>query len=262
MSNPVRLKNMLTALADLAMPRRCIVCGEPLTLRERHLCISCLADLPRTFFAGQPRNQMSDRFNALIQQGLEQSGAEGTEPYARAVALFYYRSRTGYREITRRLKYHGDFAVGRYFARMLAAEMAASSWFRSTDAIVPVPLHWTRRWSRGYNQAEIIARELSRSLGVPMRTDILCRVSRTRSQAKLSLEEKARNVSDAFKLRERFLRQIHSGRGRKQVLPRRILLVDDVFTTGATLYSCFRAIRKGFSTPVHIDVATLACVGQ
>ena len=108
---------VFTALGDLLMPRECIVCGRILTLRESHICIDCLADLPRTFFSNMPHNQMADRFNSLIQRDLDATG--GFEEYSRATSLFFYRSQTGYRLITQRLKYHHDYQAGRYFASML-----------------------------------------------------------------------------------------------------------------------------------------------
>ena len=246
----VTLYDVLTALGDLIMPRECIVCGRPLALRERHLCIGCLADLPRTYFSNMPHNQLADRFNALIQRDLDAAG--GFEEYSYATSLFFYRSQTGYRLITQRLKYHSDYAAGRYFASMLGREMASSPVYSDVDAVIPVPLHWTRLWSRGHNQAEIIAVVLAEILGADLRVDILYRARITRTQTKLSVEGKARNVSGAFQVRQ------------MKAIPEyaHILLVDDVFTTGVTLYSCQKALRSTFPPNVRISVATLACVGM
>ncbi len=246
----VTFYDVLTALGDLVMPRECIVCGRPLALRERHLCIGCLADLPRTYFSNMPHNQLADRFNSLIQCDLDATG--GFEEYSYATSLFFYRSQTGYRLITQRLKYHSDYAAGRYFASMLGREMAVSPIYSDVDAVIPVPLHWTRRWSRGHNQAEIIAEVLARFLGAEMNVNILRRQRRTRTQTKLSVERKALNVEGAFRVR------------RLKAIPEysHILLVDDVFTTGATLRSCQKALRMIFPSPVRISVATLACVGK
>ncbi len=246
----VAFNDVLTSLGDLIMPRECIVCGRPLALRERHLCIGCLADLPRTYFSNMPHNQLADRFNALIQSDLDATGV--FEEYSYATSLFFYRSQTGYRLITQRLKYHSDYAAGRYFASMLGREMAASKVFADVDAVIPVPLHWTRRWFRGHNQSEVIAEILAGNLGAEMRADILYRKRRTRTQTKLSVEGKARNVEGAFRAR------------RLKAVPEysHILLVDDVFTTGATLRSCQKALRAVFPPPVRISVATLACVGM
>ncbi len=251
MISNVTCTDIFTALCDIAMTRECIVCGGRLALRERHICIRCLADLPRTFFPRQKRNQMADRFNALIQRDLDKT--EEFEEYSYAAALFFYRSNTGYRLITQRLKYHSDYAAGRYFSAMLGREMAASELYKDVDAVIPVPLHWSRRWSRGHNQAEIIAEELAVALKAEMRTDILCRPRRTKTQTKLSVGAKAGNVAGAFRIRKGL-----------RAIPEysHILLVDDVFTTGATLHSCHRVLREVFPHPCRISVATLACVGM
>lgn len=246
----VTFKDILVALGDLVMPRDCIVCGKPLALRERHLCVGCLADLPRTYYSAMPHNQLADRFNSLIQRDLDEYG--GFEEYSYATSLFFYRSQTGYRLITQRLKYHADIAAGRYFASMLGREMASSPHYSDVDAVIPVPLHWSRRWSRGYNQSEIIARVLASCLGAELRTDILRRSRRTRTQTKLSVERKARNVDGAFRVRSKVAVPEYS----------HILLVDDVFTTGATLHSCQKALRKVWPWPVRISVAALASVGM
>lgn len=121
------------------------------------------------------------------------------EEYSYATALFFYRSQTGYRLITQRLKYHSDYAAGRYFASMLGREMASSPVYSDVDAVIPVPLHWTRLWSRGHNQAEIIAEVLAEYLKADLLTDILYRARHTRTQTKLSIEGKAHNVEGLFR---------------------------------------------------------------
>ncbi len=233
----------LVSLADLFLPRTCPVCGRRLSLRERHICAECLSDLPRTYFSGQSHNQMADRFNALL------------DPvplrYSYATALFYYRSGTGYRNITKKLKYHADLGCGEFFADMLGKEMAGSEFFKDVDAVVPVPLHWTRRLSRGYNQAEIIASVIAARLDTVLRCDVLKRPRRTKTQTRLSIGEKVSNVSGAFRLRNGVdLSGVHH-----------VLLVDDVYTTGATLRECFMALGPGITPGTRISVATLAYVG-
>ena len=134
--------------------------------------------------------------------------------------------------------------------------MASGSLWTDTDMIIPVPLHWARQWKRGYNQAEVIAAAIASETGVPLRTDILKRRRRTRTQTKLDIEGKARNVAGAFCVSEDAA-VIFRGGGNI----RHILLVDDVFTTGSTLYACFRALRSVFPPSVRISVATLGFVG-
>ena len=234
----------LGAALDLLLPRKCIVCGCRLNLSERHLCLSCASDIPLTYFWSRTHNEMADRFNALVRSG----------SYSYAAALFFYRSDTGYRQIPYQLKYHGNTDVGKIFGSMLGKRLAGCAHWSDVDMVIPVPLHRTRLWKRGYNQAEIIAKAVASETGARVRTDILVRHRRTKTQTILDVEEKVRNVAGAFSVRK----------GAAETLEgiRHILIVDDVFTTGSTLMACFTALRTVFPPGVRISVATLAFVGE
>lgn len=244
----LELKTSLSALASLALPGWCTVCGRRLGCRERFLCLECMADLPLTHFETLEHNPMADRYNSAFGVQIEEY-----EPYQWAAALLYYNAYTGYANIPRNLKYYRNTAEGRYFARMLAHNIARSPHFRDIDLIVPVPLHWLRRVRRGYNQAAVIGSEISRVLAVPMDAGMLVRVRRTTTQTALDREAKSRNVMGAFALNGRRAARSHA--------VRHILLVDDVMTSGATLAQCHRALRTHFGPEVRISCATLAFVG-
>ena len=269
----MRMMDFVIALGDLFMPRACLACGCRLGMRERHLCLSCAADVPYTRFWLAAHNPLADRFNAVLERH------RGTEPmdYAYAAALLYYKG--AYRSIPRALKYQGDLAAGRHYGALLGRRLAAAPHFADIDLVIPVPLHWTRLRSRGYNQAEILARALvdafrsAPSTVIPgltrnlpeVRTDLLVRARRTRTQTRVSVDQKAQNVASAFQVPDRFplWARLTSRIDRESpatilASARHILLVDDTYTTGATLYACYAALRP--FTTARISIATLAAV--
>ena len=270
----------LSAVMDVLLPRVCIVCGRRLNVSEQHLCLHCRAEMPLTHFWERSHNEMADRFNGLIETGLrigqetgldvgvgvevevevesEVSGLTAgfagrqSERYAYAVALFFYDGSGEYRRITQRLKYGGNLSVGQEFGAALGRRIKMAPHFDDVDVVIPVPLHWTRKWMRGYNQAEVIAAEIAKVLEADMRTDVLKRCRRTHTQTKVDPKKKAENVRGAF---------VADASSLLDGACHHLLLVDDVFTSGATLYNCFLALRAVFPVSVRISVATLAYVG-
>jgi ComF family protein len=147
------------------------------------------------------------------------------------------------RELVLALKYRR----GKHLVEPLA-DLIAPIAPHDIDVLVPVPLHTRRLRERGFNQSELLALALGRRSGRPVASNALVRLRETPSQAGLSPDERARNVRGAFAAPER--------------LPgRSVLLVDDVCTTGATLYACARALERGGAATVQAIVATRAAYG-
>ncbi len=263
-------------IADLLMPRTCLACGAELGPEEEHLCEACLKDLPQTRYWKLRENPMAESFNSLVQRNMGENVRY--QPYGYAAALYLYKG--GYREISKALKYRRNFAAGRCFGRLLGQTLAETELFRDVDLVVPIPLHWTRRWRRGYNQAEVIARGVAACLGCPCDTRLLKRARHTRTQTHLNAEGRAANVAGAFRVNACNWRRLltreppsphRPASSCQPASPRHYLLVDDVFTTGATASACERAIRealrvadRGLNTnnarQIRISIATLACV--
>lgn len=249
-----RIQNTLEAAGDLLLPRSCMICGRKLLSDERHICLSCMSDLPLTYLWNCERNPMADRFNEGIQKALDNGSLQGPERYAYTCALFFYSDDAACRHIPHHIKYLGDIQAGRYFGRVLGKQMAGSPHFRDIDMIIPVPLHWRRKWERGYNQAEAIAHGLGECIGVPVISDALTRSRYTETQTRLDVEQKEANVKDAFNVNMKHPDTL--------VKARHILLADDIFTTGSTLMACFVALRKVLPPSVRISAATLGFVGR
>jgi len=139
------------------------------------------------------------------------------------------------------LKYGRIATLAAPLGRFLAAALPRE---RAFDAIVPMPMHWRRRWSRGFNQADLLGRVLSRRLRVPLR-DAVRRVTATSPQAGLTGAQRRANMSAAFAVKRH-----------EAVRGKRILLIDDVFTTGATAGACARVLKRAGAA--HVAVLTVA----
>lgn len=257
---------MIGELLDFLFPRRCVVCARELAAGEVSICSDCLSDVPYTYFWSLELNPMAEKINGKIEEWLvereasasaaaEGSASAGTSPggyvpFSQACALMFYRHGSAYRDIPMQIKYYRNFDVARLFGRDLGSRMAAFPQYADVDCIIPVPLHFLRRLKRGYNQAELLARGIAEGMAnkVKVRTDILQRRKYTRTQTLLSAEAKLRNVDSAFAVNQKTileLSQFHH-----------ILIVDDVCTTGATMFECYKVLRAVY--PGKISFATLS----
>jgi len=115
---------------------------------------------------------------------------------------------------------------------------------RTFDLLVPVPLHHVRRRDRGYNQSAVLAHELGRRMGCPVSFGLLKRIRPTATQTNLTAKERLSNVGGAFQHKRE-----------KRLAGRRVLLVDDIMTTGATVNICAKTLKKGGAASVHVITA-------
>jgi ComF family protein len=140
------------------------------------------------------------------------------------------------RELIHLYKYGRIRTLSQPLSDLLAAALPLDERF---DAVTPVPLHWRRQWHRGFNQSELLARAIAHRRGIPV-IRALRRAQPTRTQAGLSNTERRRNVAAAFRC----------GRDARKIAGQRILLIDDVMTTGATAASCARTLKQGGASRV------------
>jgi ComF family protein len=144
------------------------------------------------------------------------------------------------RQLVHLYKYGRIATISRPLADLLMKALPRDERF---DALTPVPLHWKRQWQRGFNQSELLALELSRRCGIPM-IKALWRVRSTDIQAGLSNRDRRRNVTAAFECRR--------GARNGSMRDKRILLIDDVMTTGSTAASCALALKRAGAARVAL----------
>ena len=210
------------ALLDLIFPPRCAGCGQSGSL----WCPACQASVHviRDSICSHCGRPLENQRNARLCPACHRSPPEIDG--IRSAAMF----EGPLREAIHHLKYSGRTSLATPLGALLSARWQADS--PPADTIVPVPLHASRVRERGYNQSVLLAEQLSRASGLPLAESMLTRVRATAPQVTLNAAERKLNVRDAFQA---------SGDAAQG---KRVLLVDDVCTTGATLESCSLALRQ------------------
>jgi ComF family protein len=181
----------------------CQTCGLPLQATDIDTCAVCLAKPPRI-----ARTRAAVAYDEL----------------SRGLAV--------------RLKYGRKVAVAKTMARYMAPLVAREG---ATRVLVPVPLHRTRLWMRGFNQSALVARELSRSLAIPVDASALRRIRRTPPLKGMSPQQRRKTVSGAFRVRDK-----------AGIAGRIVVLIDDVLTTGSTAEACAKALKRAGAARVEL----------
>lgn len=233
------------------MHPNCPVCDSLLRGDEDTFCATCLAQLPYTMWHGAVGNPMERLFYS------------NTYRMGRANALLFYNSSDWARQLVTlfKVKRRRDILVT--LTELEVQELLPTGFFEGIDAIIPVPLYARRRRQRGYNQAEVIGETVSRMTGIPMRTDLLERVSNNISLARSESHDRRADVSGIFR-HNAGNTPTASPHGHKPQPPYRqahLLLVDDTVTTGSTLCECAATLAPDRSSALRLSFLTLFVSG-
>lgn len=244
MGLPSILRETLDALASVVFPAPCRICEETLVTASRvPVCAACLDKLqalsgPHCARCGRP---FVSEVAAASAQPQCQLCRRGVYDFDSARSFTAYDKHATKAVVL--LKYHRVTPLANWFAARLA-EMVRREGI-AADVVVPVPLHRARQRERGYNQAELIARPLAKQLGLPLEPVLLVRTKPRPEKHRLTRKERWSSVKGAYSAQEG-----------TRIDKRMVLLVDDVFTTGATLDACSRALRKaGAAGVIGVTVA-------
>lgn len=227
------VSSVLSDVMSVVSPRLCPSCGCALTEKEECLCHGCQAQLASSSggFASLPGNPMEQRVRELI----------GMEIPCAALAPYVHEGVSG--KVVAAFKYRGERALAVHMGRMLGFSLSGSGRFSGYGTCVPVPLHPQRFRARGYNQAEELCRGMAEATGWDV-CRMLDRVVNTSAQARLQRYDRWGNAKGIFKIAEDV--RIPAGG---------VIVVDDVFTTGATVCAAISALKD--AGVENIAVATL-----
>jgi ComF family protein len=236
------LRSVFGLVVDVGLPRLCAGCREP--VGGEGLCPGCWSKL--SFIAPPYCERLGIPFPFDPGPGVLSMEAIADPPaYRRARAAVRFDDVA--RALVHALKYGDRLDLAPMMGRWMAT--AGRALTAEADAIVPVPLHWRRQWARRFNQAALLSQVISKASDVPVAHAVLKRVKATPQQVGLSQSERALNVQGAFRV---------PPSGKAEVAGRRLILVDDVVTTGATVDACARALLRAGAADV--DVLTFARV--
>lgn len=223
-------KTLQEGLLHLFFPHLCAGCGTDRLHTASCLCLRCVEAMPETVFERFPANPVEKTF-------------WGRLPIAAATAQYYFTKESLMQGLLHQLKYKGHRDLGIQLGKMMGFQLQASGRF-AADALIPLPLFAERERKRGYNQATVLCEGIASVMHLPVLTRAITRPMYTDTQTLKGRVERWKNIEGKFLLNQ------------PELLSRqRIILVDDVVTTGATLESCGAELLK--APGVQLSIAAL-----
>ena len=203
---------------SMLFPNVCLGCEGTLQRNEHLICTICRMELPITNYHLMPENPLAQRF-------------WGRVPLEHTFAYLKYIKQGKVQHMIHALKYQGVEELSELFGRWYGADLEKEGFQNQFDLVLPVPLHKARQKQRGYNQSDGFAKGIAQSLTIDWQPAILQRVKSSQTQTKKSRYARWLNVKDLFLVTDSEI-----------VKDKRILLVDDVITTGATMEACIQVL--------------------
>lgn len=227
------LKEIKDALLHLVFPHICSGCGNDVLSKDSMLCMRCIASMPETNFECHPGNPVEKKFWGRLN-------------LAAAAAQFYFTRHSLVQVLMHQLKYRGNRELGIQLGRLMGQRFLRTDRF-SIDALVPLPLFPAREKKRGYNQAALLCEGISETLNIPVYNNVVVRPQHTATQTQKGKIERWKNIEGRFQLTNA-----------SAIRDKRIMLVDDVVTTGSTLESCGSELLKAGNVQLSFGILCYA----
>lgn len=229
-------KRYIKDLLHLVYPEYCLICDEELTRQEQHICLFCKNELHYTRFENQEEASALEKL------------FWGRVQIKNTFALLYYKENEQSRKILHQLKYGNKPDLAEHMGELIGKQLKTSKTYSDIQLLIPVPLHPKKRYIRGYNQSEEIAKGISKELNIPIDEKLLTKQHHTESQTKKSKFERWNNVQEVFAIAENLSPDI-----------KHIAIVDDVITTGSTLETAVRLIKEKYQ--IDVSIISIAYAG-
>lgn len=237
---------MLQRIFHILFPRRCPICDQVLAAGEGRVCKKCQK---RTEVITEPICKRCGKPIAKAGEEFCFDCSQRQAAFERGYAVWVYDKYM--RKSIAGFKYAGRKEYSRFYVEELVYHLGSRLERLGLDAVMPVPLHKEKLRFRGFNQAEVLAEGIGKKMGLPVYTNVLFRVKNTIPQKGLSDRERRENLKHAFRVNAK----------RKELIPqlKRVLLVDDIYTTGATIDACAKALKKAGVAEVYF---VCLCIGK
>lgn len=233
-------------MVDMVFPRRCPVCDEIVPMGDGLICRPCRT---KPQYIREPRcrrcgKQLTGEPGQYSPRQFCRDCTQRKHTFEYGYALYDYQSM---KRSIYRFKYGKRCEYAKFYAKDICEKLSDEIRMMGAEAIIPVPVHASRKRSRGYNQAELVAAELSRLTGITMQGKLVQRIRKTVPQKELTIQERQNNLKKAFHISTNVVKL------------NKVILVDDIYTTGSTLDAVAMELKRhGVNTVYFIAL----CIGE
>ncbi len=225
---------MISDFISMIFPDYCLMCEDALAKEEKYICIHCRFHLPKTAFHLDMENELAKRF-------------WGKVPIKYSLAYLKFTKQGKVQHALHKLKYEGYKEIGETLGNWYGSDLKNCGLANEFDIILPVPLHPSKLKKRGYNQSDAFAKGLSETMQVNWSAAILKKTTATETQTNKKRLQRWENVKDIFSVADK-----------GSIKEKKILLVDDVITTGSTLEACAKVLMEAGCNEVSVAAIAAA----